>query len=190
MPARAGITAFNSTPLLSVNEFAVTLAGHRRLYSATAPRYSPLVHAFTLTIDIDASPARVWHALCDPAEVVQWDVGVCAALDAPPDYPQPGQHVRWRCRHGVFRILHDQPQEVAGERTLRSLLRVGPFYFDETYTLAARGGGCRLTAALEVRLPLGVIGWAFERLYLGPHTRATVQASLDAIKRHCEADSC
>jgi hypothetical protein len=146
------------------------------------------VYAFTVSVDIAASSARVWWALCDPAEVVRWDVGVCAALDAPPDYPQPGQHVRWRCRRGVFRILHDRPQEVVRERTLRSLLRVGLFYFDETYTLAAGGGGCRLTAAMEVRLPLGVIGWVCERLYLGPHTRATVQASLDAIKRHCEAD--
>lgn len=171
-----------------MNDFAVALAGHRRLYGATALRYSAAVYALAVNIDINASPARVWHALCDPAEVVQWDVGTCAALDAPPDYPQPGQHVRWRCRHGVFRILHDRPHEVVRERKLRSLLRVGHFYFDETYTLAARGGGCRLTAALEVRLPLGVIGWAFERLYLGPHTRATVQASLDAIKRHCEAD--
>lgn len=147
------------------------------------------MYALAVSIDINASPARVWRALCDPAEVVRWDDGVCAALDAPPDYPQPGQHVRWRCRHGVFRILHDRPHEVVRERTLRSLLRVGPFYFDEIYTLVARGGSCQLTAALELRLPLGVIGWAFERLYLGPHTRATVQASLNAVKRHCEADS-
>lgn len=147
----------------------------------------PRVYAFTVSVDIQASSARVWRALCDPAEVVQWDAGICAALDAPPDYPQPGQHVRWRCRHGVFRILHDRPHEVVRERTLRSLLRLGPFHFDETYTLASRGGGCRLSAAMEVRLPLGVIGWVVERVYLGGHTRATVQASLEAIKRRCEA---
>ncbi len=146
------------------------------------------MYAFTVSVDIHASPARVWRALCDPAEVAQWDAGICAALDAPPDYPQPGQHVRWRCRHGAFRILHDRPHEVVRERTLRSLLRVGPFHFDETYTLAADGGGCRLSAAMEVRLPLGIIGWVVERMYLGGHTRATVQASLEAIKRHCEAD--
>ena len=146
------------------------------------------MYAFTVSADIDASAARVWRALCDPKEVVRWDAGVSAALDAPPDYPQPGQHVRWRCREGVFRLLHDRPYAVVRERTLRSLLARGPFRFDETYTLGALGGGCRLTVALEVRLPLGVIGWVFEQLYLGSHTRAAVQASLDAIKRHCEAD--
>jgi polyketide cyclase/dehydrase/lipid transport protein len=144
------------------------------------------MYAFTVTEEIDAPTGRVWRALCDPVEVVQWDTGVAAALDAPADYPQPGQHVRWRYTNGPFRILHDRPQEVVRERTLRSLLRVGPFRFDETYTLEARGQGCHLSATMEVRASFGVIGWLVERAYLGVRTRATVAASLAAIKRHCE----
>ena len=144
--------------------------------------------AFAVTESIDASAARVWRALCDPAEVVQWDSGVTAALDAPADYPRPGQHVRWRYANGPFRTLHDRPQEVVAERTLRSLLAVGPFRFDETYTLEEQGRGCRLTAAMQVRASFGVLGWVFERLYLGPRTRTAVAASLRAIKRHCEAN--
>jgi uncharacterized protein YndB with AHSA1/START domain len=145
------------------------------------------MYAFIVTQDIAAAPARVWRALCDPAEVVQWDTGVAAALDAPLDYPQPGQHVRWRYTNGPFRILHDRPQEVLPERRLRSLLRVGPFRFDETYTLAPQAAGCRLTATLEVRAPVPVLSWFVERAYLGPRTRAAVAASLAAIKRRCEA---
>lgn len=146
------------------------------------------MYAFTETVDIDASPARVWQALCVPAEVVQWDAGVSAALDAPADYPQPGQHVRWRCSGVTFRILHDRPAEVIHERKLRSRLRRGPFHYDETYTLTGRDGGSRLTAALEVRLPLGVIGWLLERVYAARQTQTAVRAALAAIKRHCEAD--
>jgi hypothetical protein len=145
------------------------------------------VYPFHVTIDIDATPRRVWRALCDPAEVVQWDTGVAAALDAPADYPQPGQHVRWRYRSGPFRLLHDRPQAVVAERTLRSLLAVGPFRFDETYTLAPRNGECQLTAALQVVMPLPLVGRLIERFYIGPRTRDTVRASLAAIKRHCEA---
>lgn len=145
------------------------------------------MYAFSVTEEIDATPGRVWRALCDPAEVVQWDSGVSAALDAPSDYPQPGQHVRWQYTSGPFRILHDRPQEVVRERTLRSLLRVGPFRFDETYMLAKVGRGCRLTAALEVRASFGILGWIVERVYLGRRTRAAVSASLAAIKCHCEA---
>ena len=36
-------------------------------------------------------------------------------LDAPADYPRAGQHVRWRYRHGMFRVLHDRPLEVRRE---------------------------------------------------------------------------
>ena len=147
------------------------------------------MYAFDLTIDIAATPARVWRALCDPAEVVQWDTGVVEALDALPDYPQPGQHVRWRYSEGPFRLLHDRPQEVVAERTLRSLIEIGPARFDETYTLEPRDTGCRLTAAMIVRAPIWLGGPIAERLYLGPTSRRTVAASLEAIKRHCEGGS-
>jgi len=66
----------------------------------------------------------------------------------------PGQYVRWRYRNGPFRVLHDRPQEVTPERTLRSLITIGPFRFDETYTLEARADGCRLTATMLVRAPV------------------------------------
>ena len=145
------------------------------------------MYEFVVTVEIEAPPARVWRALCDPAEVVQWDTGVDAALDAPPDYPQAGQYARWRYTNGPFRILHDRPQTVVPEQTLRSLLTVGPYHFDETYTLEARDGGCRLSAAMQVRAPLLVGGRLLERFYLGPRTRAAVAASLAAIKRHCAA---
>ena len=144
------------------------------------------MYTFAVSVDIGTTPERVWRALCDPAEVVQWDTGVEEALDAPADYPQPGQHVRWRYVNGPFRLLHDRPQEVVHARRLRSLLTVGLFRFDETYTIDGHDGGCRLTATLEVHTPLGVIGWLIDRIYLGPRTQATVSASLQAIKRHCE----
>lgn len=144
------------------------------------------MYEFTITDDIDAPPARVWRALCDPAEVVQWDTAVEAALNAPADYPLPGQHVRWRYRSGPFRILHDRPQAVEPERMLRSLLAVGPFRFDETYALEPRAGACRLTASLQVEAALPLLGPLLTRLWLGPRTRAAVAASLQTLKRHCE----
>ena len=146
------------------------------------------MRAFSVTVDIAATTARVWRALCDPAEVPRWDTGVSGALDAPPDYPRPGQHVRWRYTNGPFRLLHDRPQEVVPERTLRALLAVGPMRFDETYTLEPRDSGCRLTAHMRVWVPAPVIGPLLERAYVAPAARATVAASLEAIKRHCEAN--
>lgn len=137
--------------------------------------------------EVQASPSRVWRALCDPAEVIRWDTGVEAALDAPSDYPQPGHSVRWRCRSGPFRVLLDRPVEVIPERTLRSLLSLGPFRFDETYTLSPTNSGCSLSADLAVSTALPIAGGFVDRLYLGPKTRRDFEASLAAIKRHCEA---
>lgn len=141
---------------------------------------------FDVTIDINAPASRVWRALCDPREVVQWDTGVVEPLDAPADYPQPGQHVRWRYANGPFRTLHDRPQEVVADRRLRSLIRVGPVRFDETYTLDPLDEGCRLNAAMQVAVPWPVVGAWIERTYAGPAARKSVEASLRAIKRHCE----
>jgi hypothetical protein len=144
------------------------------------------VYAFRVSEQIAAPPARVWRALCDPAEVVAWDTGVAEALDAPPDYPQPGQHVRWRFRHGWFRILHDRPLEVRSERTLRAALSVGPYRFDETYTLATLPDGCRLTADLVVRVAVPVVGGIVARRWIGPRLRSGVMDSLARLRQWCE----
>jgi hypothetical protein len=139
-----------------------------------------------LSVDIAAPPQRVWRALCQPSEVVRWDSTVVQALDAPADYPRPGQHVRWRC-DWLFRTLHDRPQTVEAAGRLRSLLDLGPYHMDETYTLTATTAGCRLDlhVGLTVRIP--VLGPIIERVYAARSVREGFQTSLQALKLHCEA---
>jgi uncharacterized protein YndB with AHSA1/START domain len=144
------------------------------------------MYAFEISVDIEAPAARVWRALCDPAEVVAWDTGIVEAIDAPADYPQPGQYVHWRYANGPYKVLHDRPQEVVAEQTLRSLISVGPTEMDETYTLTPIDGGTRLTARVLVRVPWPVVGMVAERVVFGPATRRAVALSLRAIKVHCE----
>jgi hypothetical protein len=116
---------------------------------------------------------------------------VVAPLDAPPDYPRPGQHVRWRYRlGGLPLILHDRPREVVACETLRASIRLGPFAFDETYTLVPSGpSATELAARLRVDSPLPVVGGWLARAVGGPLGRTTVRESLAAIRRHCEARS-
>lgn len=137
---------------------------------------------------IGAPPGRVWRALCRPAEVVQWDSAVAEALDAPADYPKPGQHVRWRCRSGLFRILHDRPREVLDARVLRSLLGIGIVRYDETYTLQERDGGTLLRVDLTVSVIVPVLGTLIDRLRARADARAAFEASLANLKRWCEED--
>jgi hypothetical protein len=146
------------------------------------------LRTFAETIEIAADPERVWRALCIPAEVVCWDSGVVEPIDAPPDYPRPGQYVRWRYRLGPLPlILHDRPSQVETASILRSSIRLGPFDFDEIYTLRGQGSSAtRLTAELSVASAFPILGSLLERMVGRPLARSTVRSSLAAIKRHCE----
>lgn len=146
------------------------------------------MQTFRESTSIEASRERVWRALSVPTEVVCWDTGIVEPIDAPPDYPRAGQHVRWRYRLGPLpMILHDRPSEVEAPSLLRSSIRLGPFDFDETYTLrAVDASTTHLTAELKVSAVPAFLGARFERLFGLPLARATVRSSLAAIKQHCE----
>jgi hypothetical protein len=141
-------------------------------------------------VEIAADRARVWHALTEPASVVVWDVGIIAPLDAPPDYPLPGQVVRWRYRLlGIPTTLVDRPQEVVPQVRLRTLIALAFLRIDETYTLEPLPGGregTRLTAQLYLSNTLPVFNGFFDR-HLGRSLAAsTVRESLGAIRDFCE----
>lgn len=142
------------------------------------------------SVEIAADPARVWHALTEPASVVVWDVGIIAPLDAPPDYPQPGQVVRWRYRLlGVPTILVDRPQEVVPQVRLRTLIALAFLRIDETYTLEPLAGsreGTRLTAQLYLSNTLPVFNGLFDRQLGRGLASSTVRESLGAIRDFCE----
>lgn len=146
---------------------------------------------FVESVDVVASPERVWRALTVPAEVVRWDTGVVEPLDAPPDYPRAGQHVRWRYQLGPLRlVLHDRPTEVAVGSRLRSSIRLGPFDFDETYELTPLGSSStRLTAELSLESRVPMVGALLERIVGRPLARSIVSTSLEAIRRHCEGSA-
>jgi len=149
------------------------------------------VFRFSETIEIDAEVGRVWRALIAPEEVVSWDTVVSQALDSPTDYPRPGQHVRWRYRLGPLRlVLHDRPSRIEPCSVLRSQIKLGPFNFDETYTLCTHGLRTQLTAQLSVSCPIAIVGPLLTLLIGRPLAHSTVRDSLAAIKRHCEQSAC
>jgi len=141
---------------------------------------------------IRAVPMRVWRALTDPNEVAAWDAvnGNGGALDAPPDYPKPGQHVRWRYRQGgVPTLLHDRPIEVVQASHLRSLIELGQLRFDETYTLLQEGeGGTRLGMRIIAENVVPVVGGVLDRFEVRRLVTEMVSSSLEAIRTFCERD--
>lgn len=147
--------------------------------------------SFAESVTIAANPERVWQALTTPTEVVCWDTGIIRPLDAPLDYPKPGQHVRWQYRLGPLPlVLHDHPTRVETASTLASSIRLGPFDFEEIYTLREIAASeTELTAELSLTSRLPIIGTLLERVAGEPLARSTVRTSLAAIKRHCEDPS-
>lgn len=141
-------------------------------------------------VEIAADRARVWHALTEPASVVVWDVGIIAPLDAPADYPQPGQVVRWSYRLlGLPTTLVDRPQEVVPLVRLRTLITLAFLRIDETYTLEPLPGnpeGTRLTAQLYLSNTLPLLSGVFDRHLGRGLATSTVRESLGAIRDFCE----
>ncbi len=141
---------------------------------------------------IGAGRARVWRALTEPAQVAAWDASVVAPIDVPPDYPKPGQHVRWRARmNGLPIVLHDSPIEVVGGERLRSSIAMGLFRFDETYTLADDPSGpsrTRLTMKVVTSNEIPVVGGALDRFAVRQQATELVSASLRAIRSWCERE--
>lgn len=139
---------------------------------------------------IRAERSRVWRALTDPAEVSGWDASVVAPIDVPPDYPKPGQHVRWRARmSGLPIVLHDHPIEVSMCERLRSRIAMGLFRFDETYTLMDVPGDAartRLMMKVVASNEIPVVGGALDRFAVRQQATELVSAALRAISAWCE----
>lgn len=144
-----------------------------------------MAYAIDLETDIDVPVTRVWRALCDPEEVVRWDTTVIAALNPPADYPQPGQHVRWRCK-ATDTLLHDRPQHVEPERRLHSLLEFGRQRLDETYHLAPTPSGTHLALHIDLTLTTPLIAPLLLRLIDGPAVQRACESSLTNLKYYCE----
>lgn len=140
--------------------------------------------AVTVAVDIDAPVGRVWRALCEPVQVAAWDgVRIVTVSD---DYPQVGEHARWRIPVGAWWVmLHDRPYAVEPHERLASRLSWLWVVIDEEYTLAPGpgGDGTRLVSSNSVssRLPLGVLGARSARI-----VRTSVEAAMARLKAHCE----
>lgn len=139
---------------------------------------------------LSADRPRVWRALTDPAQVAAWDASVIAPIDVPPDYPKPGQQVRWRARmNGLPIILHDHPIEVSVNERLRSSIAMGLFRFDETYTLVddlLGGGRTRLMMKVVISNEIAVVGGSLDRFAVRQQATALVSTALRSIREWCE----
>jgi uncharacterized protein YndB with AHSA1/START domain len=148
--------------------------------------FAGMPYTIEVTAEISAPVARVWRALTNPDEVVRWDTTVDASLDAPVDYPQPGQHVRWRCRN-TTELLHDRPLVVEPGRRLQALLEFDRQRMDETYTLTPTDGATVLSLRVELTVRARFLaGPILLHVVDGPAARRAAEASMTNLKYYCE----
>jgi len=139
---------------------------------------------------IAAERNRVWRALTTPSELIGWDDQLVSLLDPAPDYPQPGQQVRWRYRIGsVPVVIHQTIQEIQPGERLQSAISRGVFCFDETYTLADEA-----TLPDQTRLGLKVVssnstpivGGSMDRFEIRRMSAELIDSRLRAVQKWCE----
>ena len=139
---------------------------------------------------ITADRDRIWRALTTPSELIHWDDQLIALLDPIPDYPRPGQQVRWRYRIGsVPVIVHQTIQEVQPGECLQSAISRGVFCFDETYTLAdevALPDRTRLSLKVIASNSTPIVGGSIDRFEIRRLSAELIDSRLRAVQKWCE----
>ncbi len=140
---------------------------------------------------IDADRQRVWRALTTPSELIQWDERILELLEPAPDYPRPGQHIRWRYRLGTVPIvMHDRPLEVSTYEMLRSKLSLGLLSLESTHSLATNGDASKTRLSLKVLASNSapVVGGTIDRFDIRRIATEFVDTRLRSLKQWVEED--
>lgn len=146
-----------------------------------------------MSTTITADRERVWRALTTPSELIRWDDQIVALLDPAPDFPNPGQIVRWRYRIGSIEIdVHQTIRKIQPGERLESAISLGLFHFDETYTLASEDGApdqTRLRLSVVSSNSMPVVGGLIDRFTVRRLSAKLVDSRMRAVAKWCENPS-
>ena len=139
---------------------------------------------------ITADRERVWRALTTPSELIRWDDQIVALLDPAPDYPNPGQSVRWRYRIGSVEIdVHQTIRVIQPHERLQSAIALGLFRFDETYTLTPENAApdrTRLSLSVVSSNSVPVVGGLLDRFTVRRLSAKLVDSRMRSVQKWCE----
>jgi hypothetical protein len=139
---------------------------------------------------ITAERDLVWRALTIPSELIGWDEQILALVDKAPDFPKPGQEVRWRCHIGAVPIVvHQTVQDVQPRERLQSAISRGVFCFDETYTLSHEADlpdRTRLGLKIVASNSAPLVGGMIDRFEIRRLSAELIDSRLRAVQKWCE----
>lgn len=138
-----------------------------------------------------ASPRpRVWEALTERAQILQWRPGALEALDPEVRYPTPGERVRWRCRvRDLPLLLEDTPLLVLPGECLHARLALGLFRFEETFRLGpvpTEPERTRLGLKIAASNEMPVLGGSLDRFAVREFATQLAATYLQAVRDWCE----
>jgi uncharacterized protein YndB with AHSA1/START domain len=144
-----------------------------------------------LSAVIVAARAKVWHAIIDPTQVIRWDEPMLALLEPVHACPHVGQHMRWRYRLGAIPVVyHERTVEVVPEQLLRSMIAMGLFHFQQTWSLVDENGDpqrTRLGLRLSAANALPVVSGLVDRFSVRRLSAEYVDTKLHALQEWCES---
>jgi uncharacterized protein YndB with AHSA1/START domain len=139
---------------------------------------------------IGADHQRVWRALTDPSQLMEWDERLIAPVDAHDGYPFSGQHLRWRYRLGkVQLVMHDRPVEVRAPERLCSDISLGSMRYQQTFSLLAEQGEqarTRLGMKVVASNSIPVMGDVVDRFSVRRMAAAHIDTTLRSLQKYCE----
>lgn len=139
---------------------------------------------------IGADHQRVWRALTNPAELVEWDERLLAPVDPHDAYPFSGQHLRWRYRLGTVQlVMHDRPLEVKAPQRLCADISLGSMRYQQTYSLQPEQGQqprTRLGMKVVASNSIPVMGDVVDRFSVRRMAAAHIDTTLRSVQKYCE----
>ncbi len=149
----------------------------------------PVITA-AMSMVIGVTREAAWRAITDPAQVIRWDDCMLALLEDVPDYPQVGQHVRWRYRfRQVPIVLHDRPLEVVPQERLRCAIDLGLFRFEQTYSLRAGAGRTQVGLRLQTTNSISTLHDQVDRFAVRRIASDYIYGRLHALQKWCNSQN-
>jgi len=137
------------------------------------------------SIEIDATPARVWRLIANPARLGRLDEGL--TIEADPETGNGGLHSRYRVLFGVGPVPVGSDVEIVELVPKRELAWTSLTGVDHRFRLRLRedGGRTRLVLRFGYSSP-GPFGLLADLASFGG-VRATMRRLLEAVKTKAEA---
>ena len=144
--------------------------------------------SFTESIEIFASPERVWEVLADIGSICDWNPGVEHSEQTSPG--DVGVGATRRCELGGKNYLHEEVVAFEPFHSLTIRITDTNLPFDSAiirFALEPDGRDTKVSVSPDYQLKFGIFGRILEKLMVRKQYRKGMRGLLSGLKDHAEA---